>query len=72
MSTYFVATLARYALVEAAGESEARERGQIALHALYADLRERLGREVPVEIRTVRLATADEIELWRWHQEMVA
>ena len=72
MSTYFVATLARYVLVEAAGETEARERGQADLHALYADLRERLGRKVPIEIRTVRLATADEIELWRWHHEMVA
>ena len=72
MSTYFVATLARYVLVEAASEAEARERGLADLHALYADLRERLGREVPTEIRTVRLATADESELWRWHHEMVA
>lgn len=72
MTTYFVATLARYVLVDAADEAAARVAGQVALHDLYADLRERLGRDVPIEIRTVRPATDDEIELWRWHHEMLA
>jgi len=72
MTTYFVATLARYVLVDADNDSDARERGHAALHELYADLRERLGRDVPINILTIRPATEDEIELWRWHHEMVA
>ena len=71
MTTYFVATLARYVLVDAENEMAARELGQAALHDLYADLRERLGRDVPIEIRTVREATADEIDLWTWHHDML-
>ena len=47
MTTYLVATLARYVLVDAESESEARQLGQPALHALYADVRERLGKDVP-------------------------
>lgn len=72
MTTYFVATLARYVLVDAHNESDARERGYAALHDLYADLRERLGKDVPINILTVRPATEREIELWRWHHEMLA
>jgi hypothetical protein len=72
MTTYYVATLARYVLVDAENESDARERGHAALHELYADLRERLGRDVPINIMTVRPGTGDEIELVRWHDEMVA
>ena len=72
MTTYFVATLARYVLVEADDETQARELGRVALHDLYADLRQRLGTDVPIEIRTVREATEDEIELWTWHHEMLA
>jgi len=72
MTTYLVATLARYVLVDAESESEARRLGQPALYDLYADLRERLGKDVPIEIRTVRPATDDEIDLWKWHHEMVA
>lgn len=60
MTTYYVATLASYVLVEAVSETDARE----------------LGREVLIEltgripyIRTVRPATEDEIELARWHRE---
>ncbi len=71
MTTYFVATFARYVLVDAEDETQARELGRDALHDLYADLRERLGREVPIEIRTVREATEDEIELWTWHHNML-
>lgn len=72
MTTYYVATLARYVLVEAENETDARERGHAALHELYADLRERLGKEVPINILTFRAATDDEIKLWRWHQELTA
>ena len=72
MTTWYVATLARYVLVDADDENEARAKGRAALYDLYADLRERLGREVPVEIRTVRPATDDEVQLWNWHHETVA
>jgi hypothetical protein len=72
MPTYYVATLARYVLVEAENEPQARERGRPALHELYADARQRFGRDVPIEICTVRLATDDEIELSSWHRQMVA
>lgn len=71
MTTYYVATLARYVLVDANDETQARELGETALHELYADLHAKLGREVPIHIQTIRPATADEIELWRWHHEMV-
>jgi hypothetical protein len=71
MTTYFVATLARYVLVDADDERTARELGQAALYDLYSDVRERLGREVPIEIRTVREATADEIDNWSWHHDML-
>ena len=72
MTTYLVATLARYVVVDARDEAHARELAYPALHALFADVRERLGREVPIEIHTVRPATTDEIDLCRWHHEMVA
>ncbi len=60
MTTYYVATLARYVLVEAENESDARQRGHAALRELNANL--------PINIRTVRLATADEIEFDRQHR----
>ena len=62
MKTFLVATLARYVLVDAENETQARELGQPALHELYADIRERLGREVPINILTVREATTEEID----------
>src|SRR5688572_32875991 len=68
MTTYYVATLARYVLVEAEHEWEARERGYAALYELYDDVRRRFG-NMPVEIRTVRPATDDEIEHMRWLQQ---
>ena len=46
--------------------------GPARVYELYADLRERLGREVPINILTVREATTEEIELMKWHNEMVA
>jgi len=72
MTTFYVATLARYVLVEAADKSAARVAGHTALYDLYADLRERLGRDVPIEIRTIRPATTDEIDMMKWHNAMLA
>jgi len=72
MTTYYVATLARYVLVEAEDESAARVAGHAALYELCADLRERLGRDVPIEIRTIRAATTEEIDMMKWHHEMLA
>ena len=72
MTTYLVATLARYVLVDAEDEDAARTLGAPKLHALYPDVRAKLGRDVPINICTVRLATDDEIELQRFHDEMVA
>jgi hypothetical protein len=72
MTAYYVATLARYVVVDAENESQARERGAVALRELYADLRARYGHEVPIEIRVVRPATADEIEMVRFHKRMLA
>ena len=55
MTTYYVATLACYVLVEAKDETEAREKGHAALRELYAELRQRsTNDEVPIEIRIVR------------------
>jgi hypothetical protein len=72
MTAYYVSTLARYVVVDAENETQARELGQVALHELYADVRERLGRDVPIEIHTVRPATTDEVDMTTWHNEMVA
>ena len=72
MTTYLVATVTRYVLVDAEDEEHARELGSVALYDLYADLREKLGRDVPITIHTVREATQDEIDLWTWHHEMLA
>lgn len=71
MKTWLVATLARYVLVEADDLTQARELGRRELHDLYADLRQRLGREVTIEIRTVREASDEEIDLWIWHHNML-
>ena len=72
MTTYLVGTLARYVLVNAKDEDEARELALPALHGLYQELRIRLGRIVPINIRTVRPATDDDIALQHWHDEQVA
>ena len=72
MTMYYVATLARYVLVEASSEAEARHRGHDWRYNLYADLRERLGNDVPINILTVRPATDSEIDLQQFHDEMVA
>ena len=72
MTAYYVATLARYVVIDAENESQARERGAADLRELYADLRARHGRGVPIEIRVVRPATSDEIEMVRFHERMLA
>ncbi len=72
MTTYFVATVTRYVLVDAEDEAAARVAGHAALYELYADFRERFGRDIPIEIHTLRPATVAEIDLWRWHHAMVA
>lgn len=64
MTTYYVATLANYVLVDAANETDARELGRAVLAELT-------GSATP-NVQTIRLATGDEIELSRWHQEMLA
>jgi hypothetical protein len=71
-TTYYVATLARYVLVDAETEDQARKSGQAALYDLYADLREQFQHDVPINIRTIRPATPDEIDLWTAHHENVA
>lgn len=60
MPIYYVATRARYTLVEAANEKDARKVGQIKLGC---------SRD---QIVVVRLATAAEIELQQWDQKMRA
>jgi len=71
MKTYYVATLARYVLVDANNEAEARSLGYDALHALYEDMRAKHGRDIPIDIKTIRLATDAEIDLWQFHQRML-
>lgn len=71
-TTYYVATLAHYVLVDAANDEEARSLGQVALQELYADLQDGHAANAPINILTIRPATAEEIELQRFHDEMVA
>jgi len=66
MTTYLVATIARYVLVEAADETAARELGKVGLQKLYDDP----NREIV--IHTIREATESEIQLWNWHHKMIA
>ena len=61
---YHVATLAKYVLVDAENDADARQRGEVALRELDA------GRLI--NIRTVRPATADEIEFDRQHRMALA
>ena len=46
--------------------------GQPALQELHADIAQRIGRDLPVEIHVVRPATDDEIEMGKWHEELRA
>jgi hypothetical protein len=70
MTTYYVATLAHYVLVEAAAEAEARERARPMLEELRAQASRPGADRLPVQIRTVRPATEDEIELMRFDARM--
>ena len=72
MTTYYVATLAKYVLVESENEEQARELGRAALEKLHAEVGRRIGMEMPVNILVVRPATTDEIEFCRWGEEMLA
>ena len=62
MTTFYVATLARYVLVEAENEAQAHERGYAALEQ----------QQNHVHIRKIRHATSGETRLSRWHQDLVA
>jgi hypothetical protein len=46
MTTYYVATLARYTLVKAENEGQARELGRVGLEKLHADVGRRIGKEI--------------------------
>ena len=72
MTIFFVATLSIYVLVDAENETAARVAAIPLLHDQYAGVRERLGRDVPINILTVRPAITDEIDLMKWHNEMCA
>jgi hypothetical protein len=72
MTTYYVATLAKYVLVEAENEEQVCELGRAALERLHAEVGLRLGKDIPVNILVVRPATTDEIEFCRWGEEMLA
>lgn len=69
-TTWYVATLVRYVLVEAETEEEAQSKGRAALRGLYA--KEIAGHDVPLDVRTVRPATAQEIDLVAWNAEAEA
>ena len=65
MTLYYVATLARYVLVDAADDAAARQIGQAALQAEAGD-------SAAIQVRTVRPATDDEMELSHWHHDRLA
>lgn len=65
MTYYLVATVARYVLVEAESEEQAREPGIAELRKLYDDPNRK------IVIQTIREATDSEIELWDWHHKMI-
>ena len=71
MSAFYVATRARYVIVEADDETEARRLGEPELQKLQAEVSACIGRNLPVEIHVVRPATDDEIELGRWNRELL-
>ncbi len=72
MTTFYVATLARYVLVEAENEAQAREHGRVGLEKLHAEVGRHLGKDLPVNILVVRPAATDEIEFCRWGEQMLA
>jgi hypothetical protein len=70
MSTYYVATLAHYVLVDASTEDEARELARPLLQELRAKAAPPGAEPSPVQIRTVRPATDDEMELMQFDARM--
>lgn len=52
-------------LVEAKGETEAHKVAEFAHRELFPEL------IAKTTIRSVTLALAEEIELWRWHQDFL-
>jgi hypothetical protein len=58
MTTYYVANLAKYVLVEADSAAQARELGRVGLERLHAEVGRRLGKDLPVNILVVRPATS--------------
>jgi hypothetical protein len=70
MTTYYVATLAHYVLVEADTEEEAQDRARPLLEELRAGVARAGADRLPIRIRTVRPATADEIALLRFDARM--
>ena len=71
MTTYLVATLSTYVLVDAQSEHEARSKAREPLNELLAEACKRTGFTGEIPIQTVRHATQQEIDLWRWHHEML-
>ena len=71
MTTFYVATLSQYVLVEAKDETAARAAAVPGLTARYAGFGLSPD-DIATRIRTVRPATADEIEFWQAHQTAVA
>jgi hypothetical protein len=71
MPTFYVATRARYVIVEADDETEARRLGEPEIQKLQAELTVRSRQNLPIEIHVVRPATDDEIELGRWNRELL-
>lgn len=67
MTIYYVATLANYVLVEAPDETAARSTGLERLASLSSPARD----INTIQIRTIRQATAEEIEFNAWHQAQI-
>ncbi len=72
MTMYYVATRASYVLVDADSEDDARTLGLTALTDLQAEECRRRAGDVRIDIHTVREASAEEVELWRWHHDRLA
>ena len=72
MTMYYVATRASHVLVDADSEDDARTLGLTALTDLQAEECRRRAGDVRIDIHTVRKASAEEVELWRWHHDRLA
>ncbi len=72
MTMYYVATRTSYVLVDAESSDEARVQGRTALAELRTGAQPAVAMKGPIDIHTMRPATADEIEFWLWHQDSLA